>query len=133
MSRTSFLAALRSPRSNRWRRRLIVLTVLVGVIAGLGLASASGLVGSRAKFLVDRGWSDLRGAVGDFNGFARQRFASLSGRQPAHGGSPAAAPATPSSGGAVTGGNQSTGGGATAQNSSLPRRMGIPSALLLLA
>lgn len=132
MSRTSLFAALAAPRSIRWRRRLIVLTVLVGVVAGLGLASATGLVGSRAKFLVDRGWSDLRGAVGDFNSFARNRFASLSGRQPAHGGSAAAKPSTPStpaSGGATTGGGQST-GGPTAEHNSQPRRITLPSVLM---
>lgn len=132
MSRTSLFAALAAPRSSRWRRRLIVLTVLVGVVAGLGLASATGLVGSRAKFLVDRGWSDLRGAVGDFNSFARNRFASLSGRQPAHGGSAAAKPSTPStpaSGGATTGGGQST-GGPTAEHNSQPRRITLPSVLM---
>lgn len=130
MSRTSFFAALAAPRSSRWRRRLIVLTVLVGIVAGLGLASASGLVGARAKFLVDRSWSDLRQAAGDFNKFARARFASLSGRQPAKVGEPVvSAPSLPASGGATTGGGAVT-GGQTAANSSLPRRMALPSVLM---
>ncbi len=130
MSRLSSPSVSGSTRSRRWTRPLVFLSCTALVLSGLGAASAAGLFGARAQMTTARLLHDARETASQFNPFARTRFASQSGRGPARGGAPVVTPNAPANCGATTGGGMVTGGGMTAANSSLPRRFGLPSALM---
>ncbi|MGN7830789.1 hypothetical protein ACTJI2_04150 [Pseudoxanthomonas sp. 22568] len=120
MSRIPFSGVPRPPRSARWRRFTLSFFVALPLLAGLGAASAAGLLGQRAQWTTVRVWHDVRAAAAQIGTFARTPFVRLGVRKPAAGETPVIPPSVQVP---VT-------GGASAQNSSQPRLVALPSARL---
>jgi len=141
----------RLPRfSSRWRGRLPYLLSAALMLAGLGAASAAGLLGPRMEWRAERAWQDTYRAVARGVALARLRFAILAARReaianrspapaPAAGtgasaakaGHPLPAPAMPATGAAAPSApTTATGGTSYPSSAQQPRRVGLPSALM---
>ena len=128
MSRIPFSGVPRSPRPDRWRRFLLSVSLVVPLLTGLGAASAAGLLGKRAQWTTLRVWQDVRSVAAQAGSFARTRFVSATGRRPA--GTDTTTPPSPSPSPSPSTSPVAAGGGAVSQNTSQPRRVALPSALL---